>query len=84
MVIAELDHGAAARRAGRIFYDKHMTHHLLPEVDRGALAPLRHAFLIRDPRELLASYAKVRATPTLADLGPPAAGRDLRPRSAAR
>jgi hypothetical protein len=46
-----------------------MTHHLLPEVDREALAPLRHAFLIRDPAELLASYARVRATPTLDDLG---------------
>ncbi len=56
--------------AGRtVFYAKHMTHHLLPEVDRDALAPLRHAFLIRDPRELLASYARVRATPTLDDLG---------------
>jgi Sulfotransferase domain len=52
-----------------ISYAKHMTHHLLPEVDRAALAPLRHAHLIRDPRELLASYARVRAEPTLADLG---------------
>jgi len=56
--------------AGRpVCYAKHMTHHLLPEVDRAALAPLRHAFLIRDPAELLASYARVRATPTLDDLG---------------
>jgi len=52
-----------------VFYQKHMTHHLLPEVDRDSLAGLRHAFLIRDPRRLLASYAKVRDTPTLADLG---------------
>ena len=52
-----------------IGYAKHMTHHLLPEVDRAALAPFRHAYLIRDPRELLASYARVRAEPTLADLG---------------
>lgn len=52
-----------------VFYAKHMSHHLLPEVDRSALAGLRHAFLIRDPRRLLASYAKVRDTPTLADLG---------------
>ncbi len=52
-----------------VFYQKHMTHHLLPEVDRRALAPLRHAYLIRDPRELLASYAKVRGEPTLDDLG---------------
>lgn len=54
-----------------VYYAKHMTHHLLPEIDRGALAGLRHAFLIRDPRRLLASYAKVRDTPTLADLGLP-------------
>jgi hypothetical protein len=46
-----------------------MTHHLLPEVDQAAFAPFRHAHLIRDPRELLASYAKVRTEPTLADLG---------------
>jgi hypothetical protein len=52
-----------------IGYAKHMTHHLLPEVDRAALASMRHAHLIRDPRELLASYAKVRTEPTLADLG---------------
>ncbi len=52
-----------------VYYGKHMTHHLLPEVDRAALAPLRHAYLIRDPAELLASYAKVRSEPTLADLG---------------
>jgi hypothetical protein len=52
-----------------VFYQKHMTHHLLPEVDRDALAGLRHAFLIRDPRRLLASYAKVRQAPTLSDLG---------------
>ncbi len=52
-----------------VCYAKHMTHHLLPEVDRATLAPLRHAFLIRDPAELLASYARVRATPTLDDLG---------------
>ena len=52
-----------------ISYAKHMTHHLLPEVDRAALAPLRHAHLIRDPRELLASYARVRTEPDLDDLG---------------
>jgi len=56
--------------AGRsIFYQKHMAHHLLASVDRAALRPLRHAFLIRDPRELLASYAKVRSRPGIDDLG---------------
>jgi hypothetical protein len=53
----------------RIYYQKHMTHHLLPAVDRAALAPLRHAFLIREPQGLLASYARVRSAPTVDDLG---------------
>jgi hypothetical protein len=52
-----------------VFYQKHMTHHLLPEIDRGALAGLTHAYLIRDPARLLASYARVRSRPVLADLG---------------
>ena len=68
VVVDELTVGALPSGV-RIGYAKHMTHHLLPEVDRAALAPLRHAYLIRDPRELLASYAKVRTEPTLADLG---------------
>jgi len=50
-------------------YQKHMTHHLLPEIDRAAFAGMTHAFLIRDPRQLLASYARVRSEPALADLG---------------
>jgi hypothetical protein len=68
---AVVDHlTTAPLPAGKsLFYGKHMTHHLLPEVDRAALAPLRHAYLIRDPAELLASYAKVRSEPTLEDLG---------------
>ena len=60
---------ARCRPGKTVYYQKHMTHHLLPEVDRDALRALRHAFLIRDPRQLLASYARVRAKPVLADLG---------------
>jgi len=66
--VAELTTGALP--AGTtIGYQKHMTHHVLPEVDLDAFAGLRHAFLLRDPRQLLASYARVRSEPTLADLG---------------
>jgi hypothetical protein len=46
-----------------------MTHHIVADIDRASLRPLRHAFLIRDPRDLLASYSKVRTEPTLDDLG---------------
>jgi hypothetical protein len=63
LATAPLPAGAA------VYYQKHMTHHLLPEIDRSALAGLTHAFLIRDPRRLLASYARVRSRPVLADLG---------------
>src|SRR5882757_253443 len=53
-----------------VFYQKHMTHHLLPDVGRAWLSALSHAFLIRDPAYVVASYAKVRE-PTLDDLGYP-------------
>jgi Sulfotransferase domain len=53
----------------RIYYQKHMTHHIIPPIELAALRPLRHAFLIRNPRELLASYSQVRTEPTLDDLG---------------
>jgi len=61
--------GAPLPAGVSVYYQKHMTHHLLPEIDRAAFAGLKHAFLIRDPRRLLASYARVRSQPTLADLG---------------
>jgi hypothetical protein len=54
-----------------VFYQKHMTHHVLPDIDLDALEPLSHAFLIRDPAAVVASYAKVREAPTLEDLGLP-------------
>ena len=50
-------------------YVKHMTHHLLPEVGEDWMVGLRHAYLIRDPARVIASYARVRTDPTLADLG---------------
>ena len=52
-----------------IFYQKHMTHHLLPDVGRGWLTQLTHVFLIRDPREVLASYVKSRPQVTAEDIG---------------
>ena len=54
-----------------VFYQKHMTHHLLPEIGRDWLGGLTHAFLIRDPAHVVASYARVRGEPTLDDLGFP-------------
>lgn len=52
-----------------VFYQKHMTHHLLPPIGRDWLDQVVNGFLIRDPAEVLASYSKVRAEVTLDDLG---------------
>ena len=61
-----------------IGYAKHMTHHLLPEVDRAALAPFRHAHLIRDPRELLALLRQGPGRTHPGRSRPAPAGGDLR------
>ncbi|MDQ6626277.1 MAG: sulfotransferase, partial [Verrucomicrobiota bacterium] len=53
----------------RIFYQKQMTHHLLPEVDREWLRDVRNCFLIRDPADVIASYTKKNHEPSLDDLG---------------
>lgn len=54
-----------------IWYQKHMAHHLLPEIERDWLASLTNCFLIRDPREMLPSLARFLPDPTLADTGLP-------------
>jgi hypothetical protein len=41
-----------------IFYQKHMTHHMLEGYDRGFITSLSNAFLIRKPERVLASYAQ--------------------------
>jgi hypothetical protein len=55
--------------SARLHYAKHMTHHLLPEVELEWLGSFTHAYLIRDPEHVVASYAKVRGEPTPEDLG---------------
>ena len=52
-----------------IWYQKHMTHHLLPHIAREWLGGLTHVFLIRDPREVLLSYVKSRPRVTAQDIG---------------
>jgi hypothetical protein len=52
----------------RIFFQKQMAHHLLPEVDRQWLGAMTNCFLIRDPREVIASYIKKQGDPALEDL----------------
>jgi hypothetical protein len=52
-----------------IWYQKHMTHHMLESFGREWLAHTRNAFLIRDPAAVLASYVQKREAVTLADIG---------------
>lgn len=54
---------------GRIFYQKHMTHHVTDEVALDWLDDLEHAFLIRDPDEVVLSYTAVRDSCDPLDLG---------------
>lgn len=68
-VVADLlgpaPHGAA------VWYQKHMSHHLLPDMTIDWIFGLRNVFLIRDPAEVVASYLKSRATVTPNDIGLP-------------
>lgn len=54
-----------------IHYQKHMTHHLLPEMDRDWLMNLSNAFLIRNPKDMILSLSKVLPKVRLADTGLP-------------
>lgn len=45
-----------------VFYQKHMSHHLLPGIDRRWVRGLTNVLLIRDPRLVVASYTRARET----------------------
>jgi hypothetical protein len=52
-----------------IWYQKHMTLHMLDEFGRDWMSQVRNAFLIRRPEAVLASYALKRTKVTLTDIG---------------
>jgi hypothetical protein len=54
-----------------VFYQKHMTHHLTDDIDRTWIAQLTNVLLIRDPREVVASYLRSRDSVTANDIGLP-------------
>jgi hypothetical protein len=54
-----------------VFYQKHMTHHMIPGVPLGFMAACTNVFLIRHPARVIASYQAKREAPTLDDLGFP-------------
>ena len=66
-VVEQLTGDAPGGKA--IFYQKQMTHHFLPHMSRDWLRSLTNCFLIRDPRDVIASYIKKNHDPTVEDLG---------------
>ena len=60
--------GASAGGAP-IFYQKHMTHHMLPEIGTNWMAECRNVFLIRRPEDVIASFRAKHDEVALADLG---------------
>jgi hypothetical protein len=53
----------------QVFYQKHMTHHMLDEVALDWTSKLTHCFLIRDPLYVVNSYSKKRETVSAEDIG---------------
>jgi hypothetical protein len=60
--------------AARVYYQKHMTHHLTPDIDRDWIPGLTNVLLLRDPREVVASYLRSRSEVTADDIGLPQQG----------
>ncbi len=50
-------------------YQKHMTHHMLKEIDLGWTSALQNCFLIRDPEYVVKSYSSKRDTISQDDIG---------------
>jgi len=55
--------------AKRIYYQKHMAHHVLPEMDLDWINSLSNCFLIREPRETLLSLIEFLPAPTVEETG---------------
>jgi hypothetical protein len=54
-----------------LFYQKQMSHHLTPDVEKDWLLKVSNCFLIRNPREMLTSYLKKIPDPIAEDTGYP-------------
>ena len=54
-----------------LYYQKHMTQHLLEDMSLDWVDRLQNCFLIREPRRIIASYLRVRPEFTLEELGIP-------------
>lgn len=52
-----------------VYYQKHMTQHILADMDLAFTEQFTNCFLVREPRRIIASYARVREEFTLDELG---------------
>lgn len=52
-----------------VYYQKHMTQHMLPAFDREWMHDVTSVFLIRHPARVIASYHAKRESPSLSDIG---------------
>jgi hypothetical protein len=52
-----------------VFYQKHMTQHMIPAFDRKWMKDVTNVFLIRHPARVIASYHAKREAPSLTDIG---------------
>ena len=52
-----------------IYYQKHITHHLLDSIDRDWMKSVVNCFLIRDPKDMIISYSRVHPDLTMHLLG---------------
>ena len=72
VIAACLDTPSRPNRHGnvpRIWFQKHMTMHMQPDISLDWTAEARNFFLIRRPEAVLASYHDRRANPTAEDVG---------------
>ena len=53
----------------KIWYQKHMAHHILPEVDMNWIKNMRNCLLIRHPGDVILSYAKKNEINSIQQLG---------------
>ena len=64
----EVSKSVFANRSKPILFIKNMAHHL-EVMEQSFLEKVTNIFLIRDPKQILASYAQVIETPNLRDIG---------------
>ncbi len=61
--VGKISHGLTNEESSgcSIYYQKHITHHLLDSIDRSWMKSVKNCFLIRDPKDMILSYSKVHS-----------------------